>query len=91
MTDIKMSDVFELPVNEAMIHNGDLCRRESGHACIAINAYDANQKHIDELEGFIAKLLELGGWYTTAIELDFFADGEELETEAKKLIGADND
>ena len=38
-----------------------------------------------KLRAFIKTLLDDHDWYGSAIELDFYADGETLEQEAKDL------
>ena len=63
MTDIKMSEVFDLPMTSGKIamgfylnkdHCDEFCReaefyKEAELAAIAINAYDGNQERIDSL------------------------------------------
>jgi hypothetical protein len=93
MSEIKMSDVFELPVNKIMVHNGDLSHSETDYACIAINAYDANQERIKELESIAFKLqefiVETYNQYNTdrTLGIKISLRGGALITESEAILG----
>jgi len=77
MSDIKMSDVFDLPLtgNEERIYDNDgdtiadidvFAGNE--FAAKAINAYDANQERVEELEGFAVEADSCVGLQRTKID-----------------------
>jgi hypothetical protein len=87
MSDIKMSDVFELPVVVAdiVIFGGRVTWEGSSSdydeaAATAINAYDANQERIANLELIIGSLKDCANRYCDGDYID------DLNREMKETI-----
>ena len=92
---IKMSEVFELPVQvSAIIDNSRFkpTSKKDVAATLAINAYDANQDRIAELEAIAFKLqefiVETYNQYNTDRNLGIKISlrGGELITESEQLL-----